>query len=50
METLTVDLFPWDAGTEEGEKLSFDNAATVPQGTITPCGAWPPSRMRRSRH
>ena len=35
VENLTVDLFPWDAGTEEGDGLSFDNAATSPQGTIT---------------
>ena len=35
LESRTVELFPWDAGTEEGEKLSFDNDATVPQGTIT---------------
>ena len=34
METLTVDLFPWDAGTEGGDDFSFDNAATVPPGTI----------------
>ncbi len=36
LESRTVELFPWDAGTEEGEKLSFDNDATVPRGTITP--------------
>ena len=36
VESRRVGLFPWDAGTEEGEALSFDNAATVPQGTITP--------------
>ena len=35
IEALTVDLHPWDAGTEEGDEFSFDNAATVPQGTIT---------------
>ena len=35
VEALTVDLHPWDAGTEEGIEFSFDNAATVPQGTIT---------------
>ena len=35
VETLTLELFPWDAGTEEGDELSFDNAATSPQGTIT---------------
>ena len=34
VETLTVDLLPWDAGTEEGADFSFDNAATVPPGTI----------------
>ena len=34
IEALTVDLHPYDAGTEEGEEFSFDNAATVPQGTI----------------
>ena len=33
--TLTVDLHPWDAGTEEGDEFSFDNAATVPPGAIT---------------
>ena len=35
VEALTVDLHPWDAGTEEGDEFSFDNAATVPHGTIT---------------
>ena len=35
IESLTVDLFPWDAGTEEGDDFSFDNAATTPPGTIT---------------
>ena len=35
VETLTVDLFPWDAGTEEGGEFSFDNAATAPPGAIT---------------
>ena len=34
IEALTVDLHPYDAGTEEGEEFSFDNPATVPQGTI----------------
>ena len=29
-----VDLFPYDAGTEEGTEFSLDNPATVPQGTI----------------
>ena len=35
VEALTVDLHPYDAGTEDGEEFSFDNPATVPQGTIT---------------
>ena len=30
-----VDLFPYDAGTEEGTEFSLNNAATSPQGTIT---------------
>ena len=34
-DRLEVDLFPYDAGTEEGTEFSLDNAATVPQGTIT---------------
>ena len=33
--SLTVDLFPYDAGTEEGTEFSLNNAATSPQGTIT---------------
>ena len=32
---LEVDLFPYDAGTEEGTEFSLDNLATDPQGTIT---------------
>ena len=31
----TVDLFPYDAGTEEGTEFSLSNAATSPQGAIT---------------
>ena len=30
-----VDLFPYDAGTEEGTEFSLSNPATSPQGTIT---------------
>ena len=30
-----VDLFPYDAGTEEGTEFDLTNAATSPQGTIT---------------
>ena len=32
--SLTVNLFPWDAGTEEGTEFSLLNSATSPQGTI----------------
>ena len=32
---LEVDLFPYDAGTENGNGFSLSNSATVPQGTIT---------------
>ena len=32
--SLTVELFPYDAGTEEGTEFSLNNAATSPQGTI----------------
>ena len=32
--SLTVDLFPYDAGTEEGTEFSLSNSATSPQGTI----------------
>ena len=31
----SVDLFPYDAGTEEGTEFSLSNAATSPQGAIT---------------
>ena len=30
-----VELFPYDAGTENGERFSLNNDATIPQGTIT---------------
>ena len=33
--SLTVDLFPYDAGTEDGTEFSLSNSATSPQGTIT---------------
>ena len=35
VESLQVDLFPWDAGTEEGSGFSLSNSATSPQGVIT---------------
>ena len=31
----TVNLYPWDAGTEEGTEFSLSNPATSPQGVIT---------------
>ncbi len=34
-ETFTVDLFPYDAGTENGFGYSGDNTATTPRGIIT---------------
>ena len=33
--SYTVDLFPYDAGTEDGEEFSLNNTATSPRGTIT---------------
>ncbi len=35
LSSRSVDLFPYDAGTEEGTGFSLDNPATVPRGTIT---------------
>ena len=32
---INLDLFPYDAGTEEGNTYSLNNPATVPQGVIT---------------
>ena len=34
LSRLEVDLFPYDAGTEDGNGFSLSNPATVPQGTI----------------
>ncbi len=33
--SYTVNLFPYDAGTENGEEFSLSNPSTSPQGTIT---------------
>lgn len=33
--TTTIDLFPYDAGTEDGSSYSISNPATVPQVNIT---------------
>ena len=35
LASQTVNLYPWDAGTEEGTEFSLSNAATSPQETIT---------------
>ena len=35
LSSLHVELFPYDAGTEEGTEFSLSNPPTVPQGTIT---------------
>lgn len=32
---VEIDLFPYDAGTEEGEEFTLDNPATDPRGVIT---------------
>lgn len=32
---VEIDLFPYDAGTEEGDEFSLSNPATDPQGVIT---------------
>ena len=34
-ESHTVDLFPWDAGTEEGNAFNLNGSSTSPQGVIT---------------
>lgn len=34
-ETFTIDLFPYDAGTEDGNTYTLSNPATNPQGVIT---------------
>ena len=35
VQSLVVDLFPYDAGTEDGTEFSLSNPATSPQGVIT---------------
>ena len=35
LASRTVNLYPWDAGTEEGTEFSLSNPATSPQGVIT---------------
>ena len=48
--SYTRDLFPYDAGTENGEEFSLSNSATNPQGTITSLkgqGKFSDTRMAR---
>ena len=33
-ENVTIDLLPWDAGTEDGQTYSLNNAATMPVDVI----------------
>ena len=35
LPSLVVNLYPWDAGTEDGTQFSLSNPATSPQGVIT---------------
>ena len=35
LASRSVDLYPWDAGTEDGTEFSLSNPATSPQGIIT---------------
>ena len=35
LRAYEVNLYPWDAGTEDGGEFSLTNAATSPQGVIT---------------
>ena len=35
VSTVTVNLYPYDAGTEDGDDFSLSNPATNPQGVIT---------------
>jgi hypothetical protein len=38
-ESLSIDLMPYDAGTEQGDLFSLNNLATVPQATIAMRGS-----------
>ena len=35
LDSLTVNLYPWDAGTENGTEFSLSNPSTNPRGVIT---------------
>lgn len=40
MEEVSVDLFPYDAGTDSGFTFSSPNFATIPQDTVTEVGVY----------
>lgn len=40
MDEVSVDLFPYDAGTDSGFTFSSPNFATIPQDTVTEVGEW----------
>ena len=44
-----VNLYPWDAGSEQGSEFSRNNLATSPQGVITSIRGRASSRPSRSR-
>lgn len=45
--SLTMDLYPYDAGTEEGSTYSLENAATSPQDVITNISGVAPFNMEK---
>lgn len=45
--TFTIDLFPYDAGTEDGNTYNLNNPATNPQGVITSLSNIPPFNSNR---
>ncbi|XP_030046932.1 spondin-2 [Microcaecilia unicolor] len=47
-EQVTLDLYPYDAGTDSGFTFSSPNFATIPQGTITEITASSPSHPANS--
>lgn len=38
MEEISIDLYPYDAGTDSGFTFSSPNFATIPQDTVTEVG------------
>ncbi|KAF7238662.1 Spondin-2 [Varanus komodoensis] len=47
-QQLTLELFPYDAGTDSGFTFSSPNFATIPQETVTPITASSPSHPANS--